>query len=67
MHFRDIKMNGIINKFLSVDDKSCLQCIKENLDLRVGLVEHLLKTEKEYKNFKKPKVQDIFIKLYLSN
>ena len=31
-------------------------------DLHVVLVDHLQKTKKEYKNLKKQKIQDIFIK-----
>ena len=30
--------------------------------LHIALVDHLLKTKKEYKNLKKQKIEDIFIK-----
>ena len=33
-----------------------------NQDLRIVLVDHLLKTKKEYKKAKKQEIEDIFIK-----
>ena len=35
------------------------------MDLRIVLVDHLLKTKKEYKNLKKQEIQEIFTKLSL--
>ena len=67
-------MNGIVNKIFVAGDRLCLKCIRNkvlhrlclvnpvNMDLRIVLVDHLLKTKGEYKNLKKEQIQDIFIK-----
>ena len=42
---------------------SCLTCILNNQDLLIVLVDHLLKTKKEFKNLKKQETQTIFTKI----
>ena len=37
---------------------SCLECTSDSPDLPIALVNHLLKTKKEYKNLKKQEIQD---------
>ena len=55
-------MNEIINKFLLAGDKLSLKCISDSLDLRIVLMDKLLKTKEEYNNSKKQELQDTFIK-----
>ena len=50
-----IKMNEIVNKFLLPGDKYLL----------IVLVDHLLKTKKEFENLKKQGIQTIFTKMNL--
>ena len=38
-----------------------MKCIQGSLDLHIVLVDHLLKTKKEYKNLKRQEIHDIFI------
>ena len=62
-------MNEIVNKFLLAGIKfmsemhlnSLLHLI--NQDLLIVLVDHLLKTKKEFTNLKKQKIQDISTKM----
>ena len=43
----------------------CLKCIKNNQNLLIALVDHLLKTKKEFRNLKKQEIQTIFTKINL--
>ena len=58
-------MNEIVNKFLLAGDNLCMKCIKNNMDLLIALVGHLLKTKKELKNLNKQEIQAIFTKMDL--
>ena len=46
-------MNEIVNKFLLAGDKFMLEMYFRQPDLHIVLVDHTLKTKKEYKNLKK--------------
>ena len=46
---------------------SCAKSIEDSLELRIALVNHSLKTKKEYKNLKKQEMSHIFIKTILIN
>ena len=46
---------------------SCAKSIEDSLELRIALVNHSLKTKKEYKNLKKQEMSYIFIKMNLIN
>ena len=48
------------HKFLLAGDKFMSKCIKDKPIFQT-VVDHLLKTKKEYINLKKHKIQDIFI------
>ena len=54
-------MNEIINMFLLAGDKFMPEK-NLSLDIHTVRVEHLLKAKKEYKNLKKQKIHEIFIK-----
>ena len=58
----EYKMNEMINTFLLAGDKFMPQMHLRQPILRTKLADHLLKTKKEFKNFKKQQTQDIFIK-----
>ena len=57
-----IKMNEIVNTFLLAGDKFMSEMHLNNSSL---LVDHLLKTKKEFKNLKKQEIQTIFTKMNL--
>ena len=57
-----IKMNEIVNTFLLAGDKFMSEMPLNNSSL---LVDHLLKTKKEFKNLKKQEIQTIFTKMNL--
>ena len=57
-----IKMNEIVNTFLLGGDKFMSEMHLNNPSL---LVDHLLKTKKEFKNLKKQEIQTIFTKMNL--
>ena len=51
-----------VNNFLSARNKFIPKIHLRQPELPTVLVDHLLKTKKEYKNLKKQEIQDIFIK-----
>ena len=51
--FQKYKIDGIINKFLLARNKFMPEMHLRQPDLRTKLVEHLLKTKKEFKKIKK--------------
>ena len=53
-----------MNKFLLAGEKLMPQ-MPLSLDLATVLVEHLLKTKKEYEKLKKQEIHNIFIKMNL--
>ena len=55
-------MNEIVSKFLLAGTTSCLKRSYVSVDLRIVLVEHLLKVKKEYIILNKQEIQDILIK-----
>ena len=57
------KMVDIVNKFLLAGDKFMPEIHLKNKDLLIVLLEHLLKTKKEFKNLKKKEIQNIFTKV----
>ena len=59
------KMKEIVDKFLLAGDKYIPEMHLNNLDLLIALVDHLLKTRKEFKNLKKKEIQAIFTKINL--
>ena len=59
------KMKEIVDKFLLAGDKYMPEMHLNNLDLLIALVDHLLKTRKEFKNLKKQDIQAIFAKTNL--
>ena len=60
----EYKMSEIINKFLLPGDKFMPEIhLRQPVFKYIVLVEHLPKTKKEYKNLKKQKINDIFIKM----
>ena len=58
-------MKEIVDKFLLAGDKYMPEMHLNNLDLLIALVDHLLKTRKEFKNLKKQDIQAIFAKTNL--
>ena len=58
-------MNKIVNKFLLAGDKFMPEIHLKQPDLLILLVEHLLKTKKEFKNLKKQEIQAIFTEMNL--
>ena len=56
-------MNAVINKFLLAGDKFISEMHLKKQDLLITLVNHLLKTKKEYKNLKKQEIQYIFTEM----
>ena len=59
------KMKEIVDKFLLAGDKYMPEMHLNNLDLLIALVDHFLKTRKEFKNLKKQDIQAIFAKTNL--
>ena len=55
-------INSIINNFLLAGDRFMPEMHYDKLDLQIVLVDHLLKTKKEFKNIKNQGIQYIFIK-----
>ena len=53
-------MNEIVNKLLLAGNKFMPEM--HFVDLLTALVDHLLKTKKDYEKLKKHEIQDIFIK-----
>ena len=49
-------MNKIVNKFLLSGDKFMLEMYSNNPDLLIVLLDHLLKTKKEFKDLKKQEI-----------
>ena len=60
-----IKTNEIVNKFLLAGDKFMPKRQLKQPDLLIVLVDHLLKTKKEFKNLKKQEIRPIFTKMNL--
>ena len=60
-----IKTNEIVNKFLLAGDKFMPKRQLKQPDLLIVLVDHLLKTKKEFKNLKKQEIRAIFTKMNL--
>ena len=58
-------MNEIVNKFLLTGEKFMPEMHLKLLDLLIVFVGHLLRTKKEFKNFKKQEIQAIFTKMKL--
>ena len=54
-------MDEIVHNFLLAGDKFMPIMYLRSWDLRIVLVDHLLKSKKELKNSKKQKTQDISI------
>ena len=51
-----------MNKKVFVRVDKSLPKMGSRLDLHIVLVDHLLKTKKEYKNIRKQEIQEVFIK-----
>ena len=60
-----IKMNEIVNKFLLAGDKFMPEIHLKQPGFTIVLVDHLLKTKKEFKNLKKQEIQAVFKKMNL--
>ena len=58
-------MNEIVNKFLSTGDKFKPEMHLKQPGFTYSVVDHLLKTKKEFKNSKKQEIQTIFTKMNL--
>ena len=58
-------MNEIVNKFFLAGDKFMPEMHLKQRDLVIVLVDHKLKTKKEFRNLKKQEIQTIFIKINL--
>ena len=58
-------MNEIINKLLLAGDKFMPEMHLKQPGFIIVLVDHLLKTKKEFKNLKKQDIQAIFTKMNL--
>ena len=58
-------MNEIVNKFLLTGNKFMPKMHLKQPDFLTVLVDHLLKTKKEFKNLKKQEIQTIFTKINL--
>ena len=56
-------MNEIVNKYLLAEDKFMPKMYLKQSGLLIVLVDHLLKTNKEFKSLKKQEVRDIFTKI----
>ena len=56
-------MNEIVNKFLLAGDKFMLEMHSNSQNLLIVLVDHLIKTKKEFKSLKKQEIQDKFTKM----
>ena len=56
-------MNEIVNKFLLAGDKFMLEMHSNSQNLLIVLVDHLIKTKKEFKSLKKQEIQDEFTKM----
>ena len=56
-------MNEIVNKFLLTGEKFMPEMHLKLLDLLIVFVGHLLRTKKEFKNFKKQGIQNIFTEM----
>ena len=50
-------MNGVVNKFLLAGDKFMPEMKLKQPGLLIALVDHLLKTRKEFKNLKKQEIR----------
>ena len=56
-------MNETVNKCLLAQDEFIPEMhLRQPGFLSIMLMEHLLKTKREYKNLKKQEIQDIFMK-----
>ena len=58
-------MNEIVNKFLSAGDKFMPEMHLKQPGLLRALVNHLIKTKKEFKNLQKQDIPTIFTKMNL--
>ena len=58
-------MNEMVNKFLLAGNKLMPEMQLKQPDLLIVLVDHLLKTRKEFKNLKKQEIQTIITKINL--
>ena len=58
-------MNEIVIKFLLAGDKFMPEIHLKQPGFTTVLLDHLLKTKKEFKNLKKQKIQAIFTKMNL--
>ena len=58
-------MSKIVSKFLLAGYRFMPEMYLSSLDLLKVLVEHLLKTKKEFKNLKKQETQNIFTEMNL--
>ena len=56
-------MNEIVNKFLLTGEKFMPEMHLKHLDLLIVFADHLLRTKKEFKNFKKQEIQNIFTEM----
>ena len=56
-------MNEMVNQYLLARDKFMREMHFKSLDLVIVLVDHLLKTKKEFKSLKKQELQNIFAKM----
>ena len=56
-------MNEIVDKFLLAGDKFMPEMHLKYPGFTIVLVDHLLKTKKEFKSLKKQEIQDIFTKM----
>ena len=62
---RRYKINEIVNTFLLAGDKFMSEMHIKQPGLLIVLVDHLLKTKKEFRNLRKREIQTIFSKMNL--
>ena len=55
-------MNETVNKYLLTEDKFMPEIHLKHPDLLIVLVNHLLKTKKEFKSLQRREIQNIFTK-----
>ena len=63
VHAKLCKMTEIVNKFLLAGDKFMLEMHLRQPGFTYSVVNHLLKTRKEFKKLKKQEMQAIFTKM----
>ena len=56
-------MNQIVKRFLLAGDKFMPEIHLKEPHLRIVLVDHLVKTKKEFKNLRRQEIQNIFTEM----